>query len=1124
MSVNLTISPQVFECLRTLDIAKLMTFSTQELRPILPCLVRMSLISPMDTTKTCSENRREILKVLSGIEMVNSIVALLSIDFHALELEVKKEQQLRQKAGSAHSDGLLVQSVQNGLAMEFERSDPTRRLRLVLSEILFISSQIQEEQQQQRNMLDTFVKHSDLFENIVYIPEICDVLSIALSELPFLLSPVDMVETLLHMKHGPDIICWIVVNAPDSYWEVCKALVGNSDKLEDENNGGKIRIQALMKLCQLWPAMALNIRSKCVELCKMPALTINLSLERGCDGSIGDIVSFTSGLLLGTDQQIRNWFSSFIRGRQKRNRDCASSLQALRDELLNYLNEIISSSIDNKLPEKFVVQASSLLRLYCALRGIAGIKLQEEEISSLVKLVTSHPPPSAAGVRFVSLGLCMLIACPSLIGNHEATCIQWVKWLAGEEAYLESESGVTSSFGEMLLLMAIHFHSNQLSAICELVCSTLGMKVPIRHNNMTRMKHVFTQEIFTEQVVTSHAVKVPVTPNLSANVPGFLPVHCIHQLLKSRAFTKYKVPIKDWIYRQICVSVPPLHPVLPALVEVYVNSILLPAGKSPQENTNQPMSEEEIRAVFAKLLINDPLNKENNKGTKEKNSLTSQLLMLYYLLHYEDVRLSTAATNLLTRNKMKAYSQEYLSELPIKYLLQQAQKDQASYSGIFSSLLRLLATHFPHLCLVDDWMERQSHSIGMLYNVGTKRGDLELNAENISHGLSLMTTRPSHTGRLLGNMLETPPAHLWKFAPIIIKHFRKALEPTVPRYIQELYKQVWLRLNSVLPRCLWVMTTNALLSDHSTLPAPELTQENVILDPLQVLRCDPRVFRCAPLLSVVLRVLQSCLAASQSQLSRHLMDNPIQEKTANCTDSDREELRSALVSAQESLAVQILLEACIESNEDKEKRGNMWALREVRSVVCSYFHQLFIAEPSLAKLVHFQGYIRDLLPVTIAGVPSLHICLDFIPELLSQPVLEKQIFAVDLVSRLAVQYSLPKSMSVTRLAINTLSTLLSVLPRGARVELFSSTLDCLVKICEAFPPLVEDVLSLLLQLGRVCKSEDSLAGPWSWSDPAGFNDEKPGLVIHEMSSTLLCRIDLTFEKIMNNAVLDRIAY
>lgn len=48
--------------------------------------------------------------------------------------------------------------------------------------------------------------------------------------------------------------------------------------------------------------------------------------------------------------------------------------------------------------------------------------------------------------------------------------------------------------------MAIHFHSNQLSAIFELVSSTLGMKVPIRHNNLTRMKQIFTQEIFTEQV------------------------------------------------------------------------------------------------------------------------------------------------------------------------------------------------------------------------------------------------------------------------------------------------------------------------------------------------------------------------------------------------------------------------------------------------------------------------------------------------------------------------------------------------------------------------------------------------------------------------------------------------
>jgi len=57
-----------------------------------------------------------------------------------------------------------------------------------------------------------------------------------------------------------------------------------------------------------------------------------------------------------------------------------------------------------------------------------------------------------------------------------------------------------SSFGEMLLLMAIHFHSGQLSAVNDLVCSTLGMRLLLRPATTARMKQAFTQEIFPEQV------------------------------------------------------------------------------------------------------------------------------------------------------------------------------------------------------------------------------------------------------------------------------------------------------------------------------------------------------------------------------------------------------------------------------------------------------------------------------------------------------------------------------------------------------------------------------------------------------------------------------------------------
>ena len=78
-----------------------------------------------------------------------------------------------------------------------------------------------------------------------------------------------------------------------------------------------------------------------------------------------------------------------------------------------------------------------------------------------------------------------------------------------EESYFEkspaSSSGkcmetARSSFGEMLLLMAIHFHSGQLSAVCDLVCSTLGMRLLLRPASTARMKVAFTQDIFPEQV------------------------------------------------------------------------------------------------------------------------------------------------------------------------------------------------------------------------------------------------------------------------------------------------------------------------------------------------------------------------------------------------------------------------------------------------------------------------------------------------------------------------------------------------------------------------------------------------------------------------------------------------
>lgn len=49
-----------------------------------------------------------------------------------------------------------------------------------------------------------------------------------------------------------------------------------------------------------------------------------------------------------------------------------------------------------------------------------------------------------------------------------------------------------------------------------------------------------------------------------------------------------------------------------------------------------------------------------------------------------------------------------------------------------------------------------------------------------------------------------------------------------------------------------------------------------------------------------------------------------------------------------------LILGCLATPEDISIPGQMWALREVRSLICSYLHQVFITDTFLVKLVHFQ--------------------------------------------------------------------------------------------------------------------------------------------------------------------------
>ena len=67
------------------------------------------------------------------------------------------------------------------------------------------------------------------------------------------------------------------------------------------------------------------------------------------------------------------------------------------------------------LLEQDVIYATAILRLYCALKGIAGMKLSSDESDELICLITSQVPPTSAGACFVTVGLSTMLACSTVV-------------------------------------------------------------------------------------------------------------------------------------------------------------------------------------------------------------------------------------------------------------------------------------------------------------------------------------------------------------------------------------------------------------------------------------------------------------------------------------------------------------------------------------------------------------------------------------------------------------------------------------------------------------------------------------------------------------------------------------
>lgn len=820
MDLESNISIETFNAINTLDFNLIKNLDKDQLRLILPCLVRMAFCPTLDKSDEWSNNKKEILKIISDLEEVNMIVSLLGVDFQSIDQEVRKSG--KQKFFES-----------SNLSLDFESAQAFTKLMIFFSEYFHLQNQLNELTNNKPNCLNKFIP-SELFDHDLYVDILTDIICIVLAELPNTIQLVELIETLITVKIGAKLICRIAANFTGLFNDICTSLLFLSDKENEENFNGLNRIRIIRMLCKMNPSYSLVVRSSAIDNCKLPALTIYLTLDpinrkiddenridnpnninqlRSLD-NLNDLVAFLNGVLLGYDEKTSAWFAEYLKNGQKKI-DTGIQIPAinlLRKQLLRYLNYLQSlcenediENSKNRDQTKLITQCTSLLKLYCGLKGVASIKFNDDEINGLLNLITIKTPSTPVGIRFASIGICILLASPLLTSNSngESKIVDWLNWIVKKESLFDQFSGSkSSSFGEMLLLIAIHFHSNQLNAIIELVNKFLGIKLLIKQSNLNKIKSIFTKRIFTEQVITTHAVKVPVTKNLNSLIPGFLPVHCIFQLLKSKAFTKYKVPIKNWIFKQICNSIAPLNEVWPKLIKIYVNSTISPSIRTTFSYTNEPITEDELNSIFDykiySLENSDCENKmDTNDDSKPSCILTTQILLAYYVLVYEDVRLSQIK-NMPGDEQIKKYSSRLMSKIPLFYLLQEAKRNEENYGCIFPLLLRLVATHHSHLCLVSDWFSTEKLDC-------KKLSINQQNIQNIKQRLlnaidSLDNDKDfSYFNKTFDYLLELPRKAIWPLSEIFIDKLNVFLSPDLDKSVMFRIKEFWWKLNSILP-------------------------------------------------------------------------------------------------------------------------------------------------------------------------------------------------------------------------------------------------------------------------------------------------------------------------------------
>ncbi|CAO3587733.1 unnamed protein product [Absidia cylindrospora] len=352
--------------------------------------------------------------------------------------------------------------------------------------------------------------------------------------------------------------------------------------------------------------------------------------------------------------------------------------------------------------------------------------------------------------------------------------------------------------------------------------------------------------------------------------------------------------------------------------------------------------------------------------------------------------------------------------VPLRAMLNYVETAQGAkaYHAVYPDLANFTANLYPELLDVISFLLYDGKMSSDLPNLVNKNSSIPL--DELGQILLKSKDEPDCTLKVLSRLQSTPLKDMQPRAKIVISTLLlPCLESDFDSRIVDAFISTWEYFHLFIPHEIWLWTINT-LNTHDTIYG----FDDLVKSPLLIFESDQRIFRSEKLLLLWLHILSCIRTSSKHRIWKrfHTVYSPTDIRI-----NGRNVM--ALINAQDSAILQLLLELC---HEKKEDHSNQVSLLLARKLICRYIHGVFIDDRDnlLTKTLHFQTYAANLIPMMIEYIPSMYIAFNFLPELIRQPQIEKQVFGVLLGCHLCEKYPMESYLALAEK---------SILPRLMRI-------------------------------------------------------------------------------------------